>query len=69
MEYLLLDLQIYLNGPLFLYILTSIIHGNSINNSHFKYYQDLGICFFFIKLYHPFILQSDHQHINLLEYS
>ena len=69
MDRLLVDYQIYLNGPQFLYILTSIINGESINVKQFKYYQDLGICFFFIKLYHPYILQSDHQHINLLEYS
>ena len=69
MENILVEYQIYLNGPLLLYILTSTILGEKFNNKNIKYYQDLGICFFLIKLYHPFILQSDHQHINLLEYS
>lgn len=69
MDRFIVDYQIYANGPLFLYVLTSIINGDSINNIHFKYYQDLGICLFLIKLYHPFILQLNHQHINLLEYS
>ena len=69
MDRFIIDYQIYLNGPLFLYVLTSIINGDSINNIHFKYYQDLGICLFLIKLYHPFILQLNHPHINLLEYS
>lgn len=69
MEQFMVDYYIYANGPLFLYILTSTINGESINNKHFKYYQDLGICLFFIKLYHPFILKLNHQHINLLEYS
>ncbi len=69
MDRLLIDYQIYANGPLFLYILTSVINSNSINNTHIKYYQDLGICLFLIKLFKPFILQLNHQHINLLEYS
>lgn len=69
MENILVEYQIYLNGPLLLYILTSTILGEKFNNKNIKYYQDLGICFFFIKLYQPFIFQLNHQHTNLLEYS
>jgi hypothetical protein len=69
MDRLLIDYQIYLNGPIFLYILTSTINGESINVKQFKYYQDLGLCIFLIKLYHPSFTLLNHQHINLLEYS
>jgi hypothetical protein len=69
MDRFIVDYQIYANGPLFLYILISTINGESINNVLLKYYQDLGLCLFLIKLYHPFILQLNHQHTYLLEYS